>query len=1233
MLRNSHSATDGPYSLMEPVVGELQGLNIGSSNLLALPEPCPWDSDDEELGTGGIKPKSSPIPRSRSSSFSSDDDGDSQPPPSSSRRVSFADAFGLNLVSVKKFDIWSMCDLVDPLEVDLKVGKEYFLKLLFALPLTLEELIYRVNEQKVVLESLELLPGTTTLKGTVRVMNLCFDKLVYIRTSLDCWSSHFDLLAEYVPESSDGVTDCFSFKLTLVPPFGEQGARVDFCIRYETPSGVFWTNNHGQNFVLFCREKAKEQDENDKLKPKSCLKTSRHSSISSTTSNTEEVPEIILNCGILALTEPVAVKEEKIQKEHIKLKEENSGLCKKRSKRKAARMAKVQQHFAQRDDNEFQQTDKDADEVDISVPAIDEAPLNLSTPQTNVTSLPAEPEEQDSTEGSMDVHRNQLHATQTQTQEKDKIPVTNPELIISKSHTGRPPLDSVNTHNSELDSQLLESSQDKETDASQSVLLKYHTLNKSNDKSIEKAWECFERMGCTADINSSVVKTNHVDNTLLKDNQGLESFGHQYTFETIVAPLYHQVFERMENDRRGVKNSTSKADKSVGNLGHGSLRAVTYTSVETRSNSEIPVKSKTHVNNCPDYHADCPESLNNTRCTTENDLSFPSVKTKLGAEIDFQDSTLPDINDLVDHDSSGSKIAQPIEKQHSLEHLPSVSREESTTDQTEIVLVKNECLDDSEYSQENKRYSEDSLNTLHQELICRDTAILPTQSEEGPIPAKPSSAIIIENTHSESRSVTQRSLETQISKMQNQEDQTSEQTLNTHIKCLEESGPPMPNSALFHSDILSNVTPKIIQSDASSPSQDLTQVSIKPQTEATIFFSKNLGTMVPEFQTMKDANLINSHSSHHVGFETESNPSDKHDGGEREKMGKDTETIQTEIGSEDVAVDGISPNRIDASQINKNKEHVILRLNCAVDFDELLDKDMAMFNISINPDNPEAVSRKEEDEKEVQENIQVNNPATNEEQQFTEMTEKQSEEVKDIREVKEQLEKKEEQQEDKQADHVEKEEQENDEKVELSHDDKCNCESDYAEDDKAEEKKNEKEKDGEPKRNAQEGEDNQDLEAEMEEREAVSAVTSVAEVQSIPNINSFIRDVHLHDGQNQQNSGLEHTSVQPVDESHFNGEEEIFSGINSSQQALTPNSDETFSDGDNEAENSLKFAEGVEEVSCQIDRKHVAEVGLCEVDTLEKQTENMDDNTSTESVSDDEMELCVLRLKNTQHTT
>ncbi|MCI4380250.1 hypothetical protein PGIGA_G00237640 [Pangasianodon gigas] len=1246
-LGNSHSTTDSPHGLMEPVVGELQGLNVGSSNLLGLPETCPWDSDDELLGIGGIKPKSSPIPRRRSSLSCSDDEA--QPPPSSSRRVSFADAFGLSLVSVKQFDTWSMCDPADPLEIDLKDAKEYYLKLLFALPLTLEELLYRVQEQKVDLESLELLPGTTTLKGTVRVLNLCFDKLVYIRTSLDCWSSHFDLLAEYVPESSQGVTDCFSFKLTLVPPFGEQGERVDFCIRYETPFGTFWANNSGQNYVLFCHEKAKEQDENEKLKPKSCLKPSRHSSTTSTTSNAEEIPEIILNCGIAAVTEPVGVKEEKLQEEHMNLKEENSKNCSRRKRRKAARMAKLQQYFAQRDGKDLQQTEIDTDEVDVPVPAIDEAPLKLSSPQTNVSSLLAEPrnnEGQKSIAGSMDVDKNQVPDAQTQTEERDNIPIIHPELITSKSQTRQPPLDSVNSHKSVVDSQLLESSQDEETVTSQPVSHKCQTSDKSIVKTVEKAWECFEKcamekMGSTADTNNSVGKTSHVDNTLLENNQGSWSFGHHYTFETVVAPLYHQVFERMENDIRGVKNSTSKADESAGKIEDGSLRVVTYPSVATRSNPEILAK---HVND-DDYHGACketfPERLHNTQSASENALSVPNVKTKLVAEIVFQDTALPDITDnLLDANISESETTQavvPIETQHASNSQPSVSWEESSIDQTEqtpeMIILQSECSDDREYSLDNKPpYSGYSLNTIQQELICIDSAILPTQSEVDITAAKPTPAIVSENPQSEDRSVTQTSFETRISdeinNMQDKEAQTSERTLNTRIKCLEESYTPMPGPTLFHSDISSNVTPKMIQSDASSPSQDLTQVTIQPQIPATILFTPSLevtGAIVPQLQTTEDTNLIqkttntcqNSDSSHHVGSETESNPSDRNDVDSWEEM--ENETFQTEIlhmGPEDTAEDRISQNFIDVSQINKNKEHRSSHFNFPdeiTDFDDLLVKDMAMSNISSNPDNPEDAS-----------------------QELTDRTESQSEEVKEIREVEKRLEEKEEQE-----DQVEKE-QESGEKVELGNEDKFKDGPYYTEDDEEEVKKDDKEKDAEPRRNQVEWEDEKALEAEIEEQEMVSGVMSAATLQSIPNIDSFIRDIHLHVRQEQQNTGLEQTSEEPVSESHSTGEEEeSFCGNDSSQQALTLSSDVAFSDQVEEIENISEFVDQEEDVCCQIEKKHVVEDAIGEVDAVpekqerdcfNEQSENMDDSASTESLTDDEMELYLLRLKNTQQS-
>ncbi|XP_052452941.1 protein phosphatase 1 regulatory subunit 3A-like [Carassius gibelio] len=279
-------------------VGVLCSPTGASSNLLSLPASCPWDEDEESLGLEGIKPKSSPVPRRRSSASSDD----SLPPPSSSRRVSFADAFGLSLVSVKQFDAWGVTDPSGSLESHLNEDKEYYMVPLFTLPQTSEELALRVHEQKLELESLELLSGTTTLRGIVRVLNISFDKMVYVRTSFDSWKSHFDLLAEYVPGSNNGGTDRFSFRLTLVPPFGQEGARVDFCLRYETSLGTFWANNNEKNYSVFCCEKikAKPQDESENRR-KSCLKTTSLDVSASTVSatNNEEFPDINLNSGSL----------------------------------------------------------------------------------------------------------------------------------------------------------------------------------------------------------------------------------------------------------------------------------------------------------------------------------------------------------------------------------------------------------------------------------------------------------------------------------------------------------------------------------------------------------------------------------------------------------------------------------------------------------------------------------------------------------------------------------------------------------------------------------------------------------------------------------------------------------------------------------------------------------------------------------------------------------------------
>lgn len=211
-------------------------------------------------------------------------DEEAEPPLVIRRKVSFADAFGLNLVSVKEFDNAEAEDasLIPEGETAPSL-EEYAISCLFTLPSSPEELDQRVDTQMIELEILELLPGTTTIRGIIRVANLCYTKSVYVRMSLDRWTSYFDLLAEYMPGSSDRKTDRFTFNYTLVPPIDRDGARVEMCLRYETPVGTFWANNSEMNYVLFCYKKVNANERGSKAQKegggytgkRSCLRPGR----------------------------------------------------------------------------------------------------------------------------------------------------------------------------------------------------------------------------------------------------------------------------------------------------------------------------------------------------------------------------------------------------------------------------------------------------------------------------------------------------------------------------------------------------------------------------------------------------------------------------------------------------------------------------------------------------------------------------------------------------------------------------------------------------------------------------------------------------------------------------------------------------------------------------------------------------------------------------------------------
>ncbi|KAL7827976.1 hypothetical protein AOLI_G00311280 [Acnodon oligacanthus] len=314
---------------------------------------------------------------------SSDECEESEPeplPPSVIRRkVSFADAFGLELVSVKEFDSRAETG-PDGLERLLGVEareENYYLSSLFAVPSSDEELSLLLQQNKLELESIELLPGSTTIRGIIQVLNLSYHKAVYVRTTMDRWQTHFDLLAEYLPGSSDGQTDRFSFRLTLVPPFQADGARVEFCLRYECSAGTFWANNGGTNYVLFCHqkggrelkekegEKERDTEENNYKEKKSCLKCRRKWSsaeLKSTGSSSD-------------FSEPESSKSEKSEEEKTQ-NEAVVEVCRKtlverRNRRRAARMARVQDFFSQRQ-TEIQKMERD---LNMAIPA-----SQLSTP-------------------------------------------------------------------------------------------------------------------------------------------------------------------------------------------------------------------------------------------------------------------------------------------------------------------------------------------------------------------------------------------------------------------------------------------------------------------------------------------------------------------------------------------------------------------------------------------------------------------------------------------------------------------------------------------------------------------------------------------------------------------------------------------------------------------------------------------------------------------------------------
>lgn len=85
------------------------------------------------------------------------------------------------------------------------------------------------------------------MAGSVRVLDLAYEKRVSVRWSADGWRSHREAPAAYAgPAPPPPRADRFAFRLPAPPA----GGALLFALRYRVTGLEFWDNNGGRDYAL-----------------------------------------------------------------------------------------------------------------------------------------------------------------------------------------------------------------------------------------------------------------------------------------------------------------------------------------------------------------------------------------------------------------------------------------------------------------------------------------------------------------------------------------------------------------------------------------------------------------------------------------------------------------------------------------------------------------------------------------------------------------------------------------------------------------------------------------------------------------------------------------------------------------------------------------------------------------------------------------------------------------------
>uniref|UniRef100_A0A3B3DDW9 Protein phosphatase 1 regulatory subunit 3C2, duplicate b n=1 Tax=Oryzias melastigma TaxID=30732 RepID=A0A3B3DDW9_ORYME len=175
--------------------------------------------------------------------------------PIKEKRVVFADSQGFSLTDVRLFsdeeEEQSDLDLLPTLCTVSTSCPGTSLKLGFAQPsLDFQAFRSKLAESMVILECCTI--SEQTLRGTVRVRNITFQKDVRMRITFNSWLSYRDVPCTYLQKRFGGPqTDIFEFS-TDIPKVIDAKRRIEFCFIY-LPVGYsepFWDNNYGKNYSI-----------------------------------------------------------------------------------------------------------------------------------------------------------------------------------------------------------------------------------------------------------------------------------------------------------------------------------------------------------------------------------------------------------------------------------------------------------------------------------------------------------------------------------------------------------------------------------------------------------------------------------------------------------------------------------------------------------------------------------------------------------------------------------------------------------------------------------------------------------------------------------------------------------------------------------------------------------------------------------------------------------------------